>query len=112
MSKSLNEMMAEVVAFEESKGWVPNNNQFVTSIALLHSEVSEALEAFREGDWDSTDKNGKPLGVTSELADTFIRTLSTWAQWLAPKGFDLEAEFERKMEYNRTRAFRHGGKAI
>lgn len=113
MSKSLNEMMAEVVAFEHEKGWKPNDNQFGTSIALLHSEASEALEAYREGDWGSfRETDGKPEGVNSELADVFIRLLSTWSQFMDPLGFDLESIYEQKMAYNRTRSHRHGGKAI
>ena len=43
--KSLNEMKAEVVEFERSKGWSPNDNQFGTSLALLHSEISVPLES-------------------------------------------------------------------
>lgn|SRR5487761_524176 len=110
--KSLAEMMAEVFEFEVSKGWQPNDNQFGTSLALLHSEISEALEAYRDKDWGSTGENGKPEGVSSELADVFIRTLSTWGQFMAPEGFDLEVEYERKMAYNRTRAWRHGGRTV
>jgi NTP pyrophosphatase (non-canonical NTP hydrolase) len=112
MSKQLNDLKAEVVAFELAKGWRPNDNQFGTSLALLHSEVSEALEAFRDNDWDSVREDGKPEGVTSELADVFIRLLSTWSQFLDPLGFDLEEKIEEKMRYNRTRDFRHGGKAV
>ena len=110
--KSISEMMAEVVEFEESKGWQPNDNQFGTSLALLHSEISEALEAFRDKDWSST-LDGKPEGVSSELADVFIRLLSTWAQFVQPQtGLSLEDEYERKMAYNRTRQWRHGGRAV
>lgn len=112
MNKSLDMMMAEVADFERSKGWTPNDNQFGTSLALLHSEISEALEAFRDGDWDSVREDGKREGVTSELADVLIRLLSTWAQFLAPLGHDLEEQYEMKMAYNRTRSHRHGGKAV
>ena len=111
--KSLLQMEAEVVELEHSKGWQPNENQFGTSLALLHSEVSEALEAFRgSGFMAFVLEDGKPEGVPSELVDVFVRLLSTWNQFVAPYGFDLETEFERKMAYNRTREWRHGGKAI
>ena len=123
---ALRHMMSEVVEFEHSKGWQPNDNRFGESLALLHSEVSEALEAWRDhGFRHATEKPdrrlhregdpeplGKPVDVASELADVLIRLLSTWAQFLTPHGFDLAHEFQRKMEYNRTRSMRHGGKAI
>ena len=112
-AKTLNEMMAEIVEFEHGKGWQPNDNRFLESLALLHSEISEALEAYRDKDWGSVrESDGKPEGVTSELADTFIRLLSTWAQFLTPLGHDLEEQYERKMAYNRTRPYRHGGRTI
>lgn len=110
-AKTLAQMTAEVVENEHAKGWRPNDNQFGTSLALLHSEVSEALEAFRS--WGFTEPaGGKPEGVASELADVLIRLLSTWDQFVAPHGFDLAQEFEKKMAYNRTRTFRHGGKRV
>jgi NTP pyrophosphatase (non-canonical NTP hydrolase) len=116
--KSLAEMAEEVYNFEVSKGWQPNDNRFPESLALLHSEVSEALEAFREIGLESrsTRKPYDPLGLpkpddaASELADVFIRLLSTWHQYFP--GQSLEAEYERKMAYNQTRSQRHGGKAL
>jgi hypothetical protein len=76
--------------------------------------VSEALEAWRR--WGTDDAthdaeypdrlNPKPEGVGSEFADIFIRLLDDCDRF----GIDLRAEYERKMSYNRTRAYRHGGK--
>lgn len=124
VSKSLKEMTNEVDAYCATKGWRENGGvSFGEGMALLHSEVSEALEAFRTwGVKDAThhcrpyDDGGsctsphstKPEGVGSEFADILIRLLDDCAIW----GIDLEAEYERKMAYNRSRPHRHGGKAL
>lgn len=47
-------------------------------IALIHSEISEALECIRADQWTdyrTEDKPTKPQGLPSELADTVIRAL-------------------------------------
>lgn len=85
-------------------------------IALIHSEVSEALEAVREqedlrevcetGDAD----NPKPEGFVVELADTFIRLGDLVAFVGLEK--DIELQIQNKMAYNRTRGHRHGGKKL
>ncbi len=117
-------MQAEVVAYCTEKGWagpgsVPKT--FGDCMALLHSEVSEALEAFRDhGLEDATGKitfnfheSGlrilpKPEGVGSEFADVLIRLLDDCDRY----GIDLTFEYERKMAYNLTRTYQHGGKAL
>lgn len=48
----------------------------------------------------------KPEGVPSEIADVAIRLLD----FCAHMGIDLEAEIERKHNYNLTRSYRHGNK--
>ncbi len=101
----------QVVAIEYDKGWRPNDNRFPESLALLHSEISEALEAYRSWAFDVPDLP-KPEGVPSELADVLIRLLSTWDQYLAPLGFDLYDEVLAKLHYNITREYRHGGKLL
>jgi len=68
-------------------------------LALIHSEVSEALEAARKDDF---------ANFAEEMADTLIRVLDV-AYGL---GIDLEQEVRAKLARNRTRGFRHGGKAV
>lgn len=80
-----------------------------TKLALVHSEVSEALEEFRKPDLplDKVYFNGeKPEGFGVELADVIIRVLD-----LAEKtGNDMSELINLKLKYNATRPTRHGGK--
>jgi hypothetical protein len=203
-TKTLAQMTAEVVENNTAKGWYENCATFPEAMALLHSEVSEALDAWRKAGlraWkvrklesvtlcpvcqqqdymdgrepECPDHPDKPEGVPSEFADIFIRLLDD--AWLFGKidleavaspgrfgindsfaanmntlhiliatasmaqefayddedaqrvprefgriltflrqlcehyGIDLLAEYERKMKFNRSRPYRHGGKAI
>ena len=103
----------------KSKGWWTNQEtgapidpmaRLPETIALIHSEASEALEEFR-GDrmevWYSESKTGpKPEGFGVELADVVIRCMDT-AESL---GIDLHAMMRLKANYNRRRPYRHGNK--
>lgn len=48
MDKTLSEWQAEVRQVNEEKGWFDTERSFGDEAALLHSEVSEMFEAFRE----------------------------------------------------------------
>jgi len=122
------DMQREVVQFLKDKGWYEDGRSVGDEMALLHSEVSEALEEFRNGrmktvfekrtgmgpryyDQQQGDEEMtvmKPVGFASEMADILIRLLDDAER----HGVDLVEEFRIKMTYNRTRAFRHGGRAI
>ena len=68
-------------------------------LALIHSEVSEALEAFRKDDGEN---------FVEELADILIRVLD-----LAPAVTDdFDATVREKLAKNKGRGHRHGGKRI
>ena len=49
-----------------------------------------------------------PEGIAVEMADCIIRILD----WCGKEGIDIEAILEEKHAYNKTRPYRHGGKAL
>lgn len=190
MGKSLADLTAEIRETNVAHGWRsaeggPGENTFGDYLALLHSEVSEALEAYRDhrlhdvtqvavgprGEIVKDAPPFKPEGVGSELADVLIRLLDmcdvfdltpfdmdceladvapiplnsfdfvsfgdhlAWLHRAASvlvvasdgnlagflralvavaerHGIDLTAEVERKIAYNRTRPFQHGGRTL
>lgn len=97
---------------------------FGTAIALIHSELSEALEEERAGNrirpgdpvpmiyysgggyvaTAPTKCCVKPEGVAVELADAVIRI----ADLCGHLGIDLDAVIAEKMAYNAGRPYKHG----
>jgi len=75
-------------------------------IALIHAELSEALEEFRISPLRPDPKCPDHLAVTVELADAVIRIMDL-AEIL---NFDLAGAIEDKSAYNETRPYKHGKK--
>lgn len=78
-------------------GWWEEDRQVPEVLCLIHSEISEALEAYRDDNAPS---------FREELADIAIRLFDACEHW----GVDLEYEINRKYEINLKRPYKHGGK--
>lgn len=81
--------------------WERNDGEL---IALMHSELSEALEGLRKN--KQSDKIGGFLSVEEELADAIIRIMDM----AVARGYRVAQAIEEKIEYNKTRGYKHGGK--
>ena len=107
-------MAEEVYACNVQNGWIGDGRTFGDDIALLHSEVSEALEHFRQNGPEYinevfyTGSTNKPDGVPIELADVLVRLLDMCKRY----NIDLFAAWRIKMSYNWQRSYRHGGKVL
>lgn len=102
----------------EHQGWrvgvtgAKTGYEFPAYIALAHSELTEALEAYRDKCWSETvafsNPPDKPIGVGPELADVIIRVLDMCDIW----GIDIEHEMNRVLAYGWTRSYQHGGRTL
>ena len=77
------------------------------SIALMHSELSEALEAIRTNGYQRRSAHVPEISaVAEEYADLIIRVLGACAK----HGIDIGTAIELKMAFNEGRPYRHGKK--
>jgi hypothetical protein len=88
-----------------SQGLWPKDRHVAIPISLAHSELSEALECFRMG--NPPDKNISEMnGAEVQLSDV----LGILMDMEVGYGLDISGALAKKMEFNKTRGYMHGGK--
>ena len=107
LQPNLNDLAVEIVGVNKANGWnvcepddwFRDKYKIPAVLALIHSEVSEALEAYRKDDKEN---------FVEELADVLIRVLDC----AGGLGLNMDEEVANKIEINKGRGFRHGGKKV
>jgi len=122
---TLNELRDKAFAYAKKQGFHDQPANFGEQLMLIVSELSEALDADREGRWakfswildiettdfsdsgirDSYEKKCKGT-VEEEIADTVIRLCDLAGLY----NIDLDWHVRAKMAYNETRPHLHGKK--
>ena len=133
---NINELAKEVHENAVAHGWWEKPPTLPEALCLIHAELSEALEEYREGnpliygtcalaaedckysgvcdrvgrpgEGEGIDGPCKPEGIAVELADVILRTLDL----MAALGVDVDAVVMAKHKYNLGREYRHGGKDL
>lgn len=126
--KGLNQLSKQLHKFQIDAGFSDSN--IVQRLMLVHSEISEAFEAFRDdkyADLNTYEECEKATDILSkdmpdyinasfellikdtlqdEIADSIIRLLA----FCAENNIDIEKHIQFKMKYNKLRGFKYGGK--
>jgi len=113
----LNELSKQIHENAKAKGFYDGEKNVGEILCLIHSEVSEALEADMRNRY--TNRNSNPIESVDfntffvenvkntfedEMADIIIRTLDLCAY----KGIDIHWHIRAKMRYNAGRENLHG----
>ena len=123
----INELSKEIYQNARNKGFFDSKKNIGEMLCLIHSEVSEALEADRKNMYSDWSNDVPPIiqpeqlkdkeyitnfehliknNFEDELADIMIRVM----ELAAFKGIDLEYHIKAKIRYNSLREHKHGNK--
>ena len=94
-AEGLNKKMIEVREMADAKGFSSQEERIWEMLALIHTEVSEATDAYKKG--AEVDEVGE------ELIDAIIRIFHL----LSALDVDAEELYQKKMEKNWARPYRY-----
>ena len=104
LESSLGSLANQAHAIAKNRGWwdAPRNEGEL--IALMHSELSELLEAYRKSPSKPSEHCAEITAAEEEAADVIIRLLD----FACAAGMDLDRAVRLKMAFNLTRPKKHG----
>lgn len=119
---ALKNLQQEIHSIAIEKGWYDEKRTPLEMHMLITTEIAEASEAVRRRlppvcyydmvtqDWEmgSPENGEKPEGEAVELADALIRILD----YAESKAWNMDDIVRMKIDYNKTRGYKHGGKAL
>lgn len=106
---NINQLRDEIHKNAVNHGFWEKERDFGMIIALIHSELSEALEEYRNGHSPKEiyySGYNKPEGIPIELADVIIRVLD----YCGKENIDIENAINIKHQYNKSRPYKHNKK--
>lgn len=110
--KDISDWIATVGEVARNNGWGQNRRSILERLALIYEELGEATGALRIGMGEvteiSVDTTGKPEGFAIELADVVMRIFTLCHE----EEIDLENAMRTKLDFNRSRSWRHGGRVF
>jgi len=116
--EGLNDLSKQFHQFQIDAGFTDSN--ITQRLMLVHSEISEAFEAFHKDEYANLEAYKNHLITQSfetsfcewikdsfedEIADAVIRLLAMCAE----NNIDIEKHIQLTMKYNQTRGFKFGG---
>ena len=106
LKNAIKELAKEIHTTAKEHGWWDSNRNDCECLMLAVCELSEAVEYKRKGEHEPSDHIKDFTGEEEEIADCIIRLLD----YSEHKKLDIAGALIAKMEFNKSRPYKHGKK--